>query len=88
MTSNVIYQISKNDLEEMFISFLEKREAEAKAEAANEERLLDSGEVETMLKVDKTTLWRWGKREYLVPLKLGGKNRYRFSDVKRIMEGR
>ena len=40
-----------------------------------------------MLDVCEATLWRWAKAGYLVPLNVGGKRRYRMSDVKRILEG-
>ena len=40
-----------------------------------------------MLDVSQSTLWRWQKAGYLVPLNVGGKRRYRMSDVKRILEG-
>lgn len=39
-----------------------------------------------MLDVCEATLWRWAKNGYLVPLNVGGKRRYRMSDVKRILE--
>jgi hypothetical protein len=38
-----------------------------------------------MLDVTKPTLWRWEKSEYLVPVRIGGKVRYKMSDVKRIL---
>ena len=37
--------------------------------------------------VDLSTLWRWRKQGYLVPIEVGGKRRYRMSDIKRILEG-
>jgi hypothetical protein len=40
-----------------------------------------------MLGVCEATLWRWAKNGYLVPINVGGKRRYRMSDVKRILEG-
>lgn len=40
-----------------------------------------------MLDVSQSTLWRWQKAGYLVPLNVGGKRRYKMSDVKRILEG-
>lgn len=42
-------------------------------------------QVSEMLGVDLTTLWRWAKKGYLVPLELGGKRKYRMSDVKAIL---
>jgi len=35
--------------------------------------------------VDISTLWRWNKRGYLTHIEVGGKRRYRMSDVKRIL---
>jgi hypothetical protein len=43
--------------------------------------------VAEILDVDKSTLWRWAKCGYLVPIEVGGKRRYRMSDVKAILEG-
>ena len=40
-----------------------------------------------MLDVSQSTLWRWQKAGYLVPLNVGGKRRYKMSDVRRILEG-
>ena len=39
------------------------------------------------LNVVPSTLWRWQKRGYLVPVKVGGENRYRSTDIERILEG-
>lgn len=39
------------------------------------------------LNVDPSTLWRWAKRGYLVPVKVGGENRYRSTDIDRILGG-
>lgn len=40
-----------------------------------------------ILGVSAATLWRWDKIGYLKPLNVGGKRRYRMSDVRRILEG-
>lgn len=39
------------------------------------------------LNVTPTTLWRWQKRGYLLPVKVGGENRYRSTDIDKILEG-
>jgi hypothetical protein len=36
--------------------------------------------------VDKSTLWRWRKNGYLVPIEVGGKRRYRMSDINKILK--
>lgn len=40
-----------------------------------------------ILDVDESTLWRWKKKNYLVPIEVGGKRRYRMSDIKKILNG-
>ncbi len=39
------------------------------------------------LNIVPSTLWRWQKRGYLVPVKVGGENRYKSTDIDRILEG-
>ncbi len=41
--------------------------------------------VAELLDVDKSTLWRWAKRGLFVPIEVGGKRRYRMSDVRRML---
>lgn len=45
------------------------------------ETYLTEDEVSEMLGVSHSTLWRWHKIEFLVPLKFGRKNRYRKSTI-------
>lgn len=47
----------------------------------NEEKYLSSNEVCKLLNVSKPTLWRWEKIEYLIPIRVGGKIRYKLSEV-------
>ena len=39
------------------------------------------------LGVSSSTLWRWKKMGYLIPVTVGANDRYRMSDIRRIMEG-
>lgn len=41
--------------------------------------------VAEILDVDLSTLWRWAKRGLLVPISIGGKRRYKMSDVRRLL---
>lgn len=42
----------------------------------------------TILNVSKSTLWRWEKSGYLVPINVGGQCRYKTSDINEILEGK
>jgi len=67
---------------------------EAKEDLAKElsesrqEKFISVEKVIELLSVSKPTLWRWQKSEYLVPVSVGGRNRYRMSDINRILESR
>ena len=64
-----------------------KQELEQLITDANTETYPSAKKVAEMLDVDKSTLWRWAKVGYLVPINVGGNKRYRKSDTKRILEG-
>ena len=61
---------------------LEQKIADEKAET-----YLSREKVMEILDISSATLYRWQKAGYLIPLNVGGKRRYRMSDVKRILEG-
>lgn len=54
---------------------------------SNQESYPSIEEVVSILNVSKTTLWRWAKQRYLNPVEIGGKRRYKMSDVKKLLEG-
>lgn len=64
---------------------LTRKELEQQITDANTETYPSSEQVAKILDVDKTTLWRWANRGVLVPIKIGGKNRYKMSDIKQIL---
>ena len=64
------------------------KELEQKLSDAAAETYPSVDKVCEMLDVSKPTLWRWEKSAYLVPVRIGGKVRYKMSDVKRILEER
>ena len=73
--SKELIQETKKELEEVVIS--EKAETYPSPKQVSE-----------ILNVDQTTLWRWAKRGYLIPIKIGGKNRYRMSEVKAMLNSK
>lgn len=49
------------------------------------EKLITIEMVAEMFQVDRSTLYRWANQGYLCPIEVGGKKRYRLSDLHRIM---
>ena len=52
-----------------------------------EETYLSPKKTAELLDCDVSTLWRWNKRNYLIPCEIGGKRRYKMSDIQRILNG-
>ena len=50
--------------------------------------LLSKQDVKDKFSVSDTTLWLWGKKNYLVPIKIGRRVMYRSSDIKRLVNGK
>ena len=53
----------------------------------NKETYPEIAQAAKILSVDKSTLWRWNKQGYLTTVEIGGKRRYKMSDIQRILEG-
>lgn len=49
---------------------------------------LTTDQVVQLLGKNKSTLWRWGKEKYLVPVKVGRSNLYKREDVQAILDGK
>ena len=64
-----------------------KREFEKQTKEKNTETYPDRAEVMEILGVSYATLWRYEKMGLLNRLPVGGRIRYRMSDVKRFMKG-
>ena len=62
-----------------------KEQMEATIRAETEERYLSPTGTAKKLGVDRSTLWRWKKRRYLLPVYIGGKPRYKLSDINQLL---
>ena len=89
-TPNINVTISLGELIEAVEHCVQttRKELEQQIIDSNAETYPSIDKVAEMLNVTKTTLWRWHKRNYLVPIEVGGKRRYRMSDIKKILEKR
>lgn len=62
-----------------------REELERDLSRSRKEVFLTKDKVMEMLDVSSSTLWRWQKVGYLVPVSVGGSNRFRLSDINRII---
>lgn len=87
--ANITLAISINDLRDWHREVIQstKREIEDAVISDKSETYPTAKQVSEILGVDLSTLWRWEKRGYLVPANVGGKRRYKMSEVKQILEG-
>lgn len=85
-SAGISFNVSAEDLK----SLIDLAVIKAKEEFESKERetYLTAERAGEMLGVNRTTLWRWAKDNYLNPIEVGGKRRYRLSDVNHILEGR
>lgn len=85
--TNVSITIGANELKEFALSIIEhtKRDLEQVVISEKAETYPSPKQVCDILGVDASTLWRWKKKGYLVPLEIGGKRRYKMSDVKKLL---
>ena len=85
--SNIIIQVSSEDLkafaQEILIGAKSIAMIEAEA-AASSDQLLTIDEAAKLLSVSKMTLYRWDRNGILKKVEIGGKRRYRKSDIERL----
>ena len=81
-----MYMISAAGLERILRNLVNDLISER--EEVKKETYISANQVSNLLGVSKSTLWRWEKENYLVPVRVGNKLRYKESEVKQLMEGK
>ena len=86
---NLTVSIGINDLIEAveFSVSHTRKSLEQMIQDESEEKYLSPKKAAELLECDPSTLHRWRVKGYLAPIEIGGKRRYKLSDIKRIMEG-
>ena len=86
--ANVKLEITPSDLK-MFAESIVAQQEEQKIvmQREAEEVYFNTKQVRELLNVCEGTLNLWAKRGYLVPVKVGNKNMYAKSDVRRVQTG-
>jgi len=87
--ANVTVSIRIEDLKEFAQVLIEdtRKKLEQVIIDDKAERYIEPKEASQIIGVDLSTLWRWAKRGYLVPVEIGGKRRYKMSEIKSILNG-
>ena len=92
MGGKVRVELTPDDLRMFAESVVERtivaRDRQAEKDSAKEETYISTKEARQILGVCEGTLITWAKRGYLVPVKVGNKNRYAMSDIRRIQTGK
>lgn len=90
MSMQTVFMITEQDLTERMNQIIADSYARAKKDiqTQQEETYRSPKYVAEMLDVDLSTLWRWAQKGYLTPIKIGGKSRYRQSDIDKLLSGR
>ena len=84
--AKVLISVSGADLRE-FGEYIVKKTIEL-MNSEKQEVMLKVTEVTEKLMVSRTALYRWEKSGYLRPVRIGGRVRYRLSDVEAIIKKR
>lgn len=82
--ANVTLSVNILDLKEWAVDLIENAKNDFQGE--RKEQYLTQKKVEDILNVTHSTLWRWNKTGYLERIRVGGKVRYRLSDIERILQ--
>ncbi|WP_298073533.1 helix-turn-helix domain-containing protein [uncultured Bacteroides sp.] len=93
MGANVKLEVTPTDLKMFAESIIQRtimaqqEEQKAAIQREAEEIYLNTKQVRELLNVCEGTLNLWAKRGYLVPVKVGNKNMYAKSDIRRVQTG-
>jgi predicted DNA-binding transcriptional regulator AlpA len=86
---NITISVTLSDLYEFGEELVRKSKQQLEQLLQDEatEKYLSIEKTAELLEINKSSLWRWDKQNYLKPISIGGKRRYKMSDIKRILEG-
>jgi hypothetical protein len=86
--SNFSVTVNLNQLKDFadYIITQTKKELEDVLWEQKQEKYISSKQACELLDIDNSTLWRWGNKNYLCPVSVGGKNKYKMSDINHILQ--
>ena len=87
MDANVTLAITPQDLKRWLheVTHEVKKQLEDSIEKQHSEVLLEINQVAEILGVTRMTLYNWDKKGYLKVIEIGGKRRYKMSDIQQLI---
>ena len=84
----VMLIVKAGELREMvqFCVLETKKSIEQQITDLNTEKYISPQKTAEVFDVNLSTLWRWQKQGYLTPIELGGKRKYRQSDIDKLLK--
>ena len=82
---NITYSVKAGELLEMFRCVVSEVVSQTTQQQTQPEQYLTRKQTAEMLDVDLSTLWRWNNEKYLCPIEIGGKRKYKLSEVNKIL---
>ena len=85
--TNLSVTVGLSDLKEFAKEIVQqaKKELEDAITVQKSETYISRKKAAEMLDVDLSTLYRWGLKKHLVPVSVGGKKRYKRSDINKML---
>ena len=79
--------VSINDLKEFALDIIQqtKRELEDLVIAQQSEKYISRKRACEILDINECTIWRWKKKNYLQPIRVGGEDRYAMSEINKLL---
>lgn len=82
----IILNFSEDDLKQLIRDEMEEIITRITEMTRNDDLLLSAKEVCQYLSINNSTLWRWGKAGIVHPVRIGGKVRYKKSEISKLIE--
>ena len=84
MNEKVVISIGLADIVKRVLTEIQDQETFAKT---TDDNLVTAKRATRILAVTNNTLYRWEKNNYLLPVRIGSKRMYKFSDLEAILNG-
>ena len=84
-TEKVVIEIGVSEITKRVISEIQEQQ---KFNKSINDEFLTANQTADFLKVDKSSLWRFERSGYLVPVRVGSKRLYRIEDLNKILQSK